>query len=148
MKREIYDSRFIRWFASRIDTNGKISAIAVPFILNKDSTKIKNLINGKVYEIKDYYLDQGKIKADLNVEYNRNSFRWDGDIKSVISDIKISLILNFMLFGGDECVYKDYYTKSGIMKLTKLYEKALNKFEKIDQKEAERKARSLETREF
>lgn len=148
MGKEIYNSGTIRWYVSRVDKNGKISTIAVPFVINNSNNKLKNILNGKVYDTEDYYDCDAKIKDDLNAEYGRNTFEWSGDIKSVIVAIKSASLINYMVMGWDEDKYKNYYSKNGIMRLTRLYERALNKFEKFDQKAAEREAKSLETREF
>ena len=68
MKKEIYKSESISWYTSKVDKNGKISTIAVPFVINKDGSKLKNILNGKIYDSCDYYNHDEKIKDDLNAE--------------------------------------------------------------------------------
>ena len=148
MGKEIYNSETIRWYVSRVDKNGKIDTIAVPFVINNSNNKLKNILNGKVYDTEDYYDHDAKIKDDLNAEYGRNLFKAGGTISSVIVAIKSTSIINYFVMGGDVDEYKNYYSKNGILRLTKLYERALNKFEKIDKKEEERRVKASETREF
>ena len=51
MEKQLYDSEQIVWFESALNSKGKIDAKAVPFIYNKDRSKLKNLLNNKFLKL-------------------------------------------------------------------------------------------------
>ena len=146
MKKQIFDSNSIVWFESRFNVNGKISAIAVPFVFNRENKKIKNLMNNKIYSI-SFYTDDEEIVSDLNAEYDRTSFKRGPRIESLIVALNASSFIRYFLNDG-EVNFKGYYSLDKILKLTKIYQKAINKLEKNEMKKKNKHKESLKTREF
>ena len=146
MKKQIYDSNSIIWFESRKNNNGEISTIAIPFILNEDNSKLKNMLNNKLYT-SPYWDVEKEIQADLNAQYGRATFIRAGHIDSLIVAINASSFIRTFLTDGEVC-YKKYYTMDKVLKLTKLYEKAVNKLEKDEAIKESKRQESLKTRDF
>ena len=85
--------------------------------------------------------------SDLNAKYGRSSFKRGARIEALITALNSASFIRYFLNDGEVC-FKKYYSLNQILKLTKLYDKSVNKLEKIQQKKDNKHKESLKTRDF
>ena len=123
MKNEIYDVDRIYWFISKTDKDGKINSVAVPFFRDENDQYYCLLVGAKNEPVA-----KERITTRLNIEENRNNFKFAGDMKAVMATL---VHLNFFkaLFPID-IQKKQNATLSDVLRTKILFEKSVDKWER------------------